>query len=58
LYSPTLAGLKPGKKLILSSQLPLSDKQEMAVESRSLVDVLLVQLVSHEEMLSLAKRSR
>jgi len=37
---------------------PVTDKQEMAVESRILTDVLLAQLVNHEELLSLAKRNR
>jgi len=36
----------------------LSDKQEMAVKSRSLSDVLVSQLVNHEVMLRLAKRNR
>jgi len=38
--------------------MPLSDKQEMAVESRSLTDVLLAQSLNHEEMLRLVKRNR
>jgi len=58
LYGPTLGGLKPGKKLSYLNNVPLSDKQEVAVKSRSLTDVLLAQLVKHEEMLQLAKRNR
>jgi len=37
---------------------PLSNKQEKDVESRSLIDMLLAQLLNCEEMLRLAKKTQ